>query len=156
MNSATRATTTAVILFTFKPFLPWARRNEWRKAPADKGLPGSPRDYAGQRAGVHHLLRRGPAPPRGGHRELHVPQPAYRVGVGVAHDLEAGRDGFLDVLAAEIETVRQPVHLEGDALLERHLERALEVQLVLRAAADVAALGVAEAAHVGVPERRLD
>ena len=61
-----------------------------------------------------------------------------------------------DVLAAQVEAVGQAVDLDCDALLERDLEHAVEVQRVLGPAVDVAARGVAEAAHVRVAQRRLD
>ena len=66
------------------------------------------------------------------------------------------RDRVADVLAAEVEPVRQPVDLDRDALLERDLVDALEVDGVLRAAADQPAGRVAEAAHVRVAQRLLD
>ena len=61
-----------------------------------------------------------------------------------------------DVLAAQVEAVGQPVDLDRDALLERDLEHALEVEGVLRPAADEPAGRVAEAAHVRVAQRLLD
>src|SRR5581483_12051014 len=69
---------------------------------------------------------------------------------------DAGRERLSDVLAAQVEAVRQPVDLERDACRERELEDAVEVERVLRPAADVAALWMAEAAHVRAPQRLLD
>ena len=57
--------------------------------------------------------------------------------------------------AAEVEARSRPVHLERDALLERDSVDVIEVEGVLRAAADQPARCVAEAAHVGIAQRRL-
>ena len=61
-----------------------------------------------------------------------------------------------DVLAAEVEPGGEAVDLERDAVLERDLEHALEVERVLRPAVDEPARRVAEAAHVRVAQRLLD
>ena len=83
-------------------------------------------------------------------------EPASRVRVGRADDLHAGAQRVADVLAAEVEAGGEAVDLERDAVLERDLEDALEVEGVLRAAADEPARRVAEAAHVRVAQRLLD
>ena len=140
MNSATMATTTAVILFTFKPFLPLGAPKRVGAKPLLK------KPYPDRRATMRDNGRvfttcsgGGPAAPRGARPTSSMfPSPRDRVGVGRADDLDAGRERLADVLAAQVEPVRQAVDLERDALLERDLERALEVERVLGPAADVA------------------
>ena len=56
--------------------------------------------------------------------------------VGRADDLTPAAQRVADVLAAQVEPVGQPVDLERDALLERDLVDALEVDRVLGAAVD--------------------
>ena len=67
-----------------------------------------------------------------------------------ADDFYAGFGRCAHVLVAEVQPVRQPVHLERDACLERDLEGALEVERVRRPVADQAAGRMAEA-----PDRRV-
>ena len=50
---------------------------------------------------------------------------------------QAGAQRLADVRPAEVEARGQAVDLDRDALLERDLEHALEVERVLRAPADV-------------------
>ena len=73
--------------------------------------------------------------------------------IGRAHDV---RDDGAHVLAGEVEPVRQAVHLERDAGLERDLDRPLEIEGVLRPVADQAAQRMAEAAHRRVAHRLRD
>jgi hypothetical protein len=77
------------------------------------------------------------------------------MGICRAHDLDSGTQGVAHVFAAQVEAVGEAVHLERDVLLEGQLEHAVKVEGVLRATVDVAAFGVAQAAHVGVSERLL-
>ena len=60
------------------------------------------------------------------------------------------------MLAAQVEPGGQAVDLERDPVLERDLVHPLEVERVLRPAADEPARRMAEAAHVGVAQRLLD
>ena len=61
-----------------------------------------------------------------------------------------------DVLAAKIESGGQAVDLQRDPVLERDGEHALEVERVLGPAGDEPARRMAEAAHVGIAQRRQD
>src|SRR3954453_5758115 len=106
-----------------------------------------------ERPGVDDVPRRGPAAPRRHDGEHHVLQPAYRVRVRRAHDPGAGGERVADMLAAQVEAVREAVDLERDPLLQRHLVDALQIEGVLGTPVDVAALRVAETADVGVAER---
>src|SRR4051794_36234575 len=85
-----------------------------------------------QRLGVHDVGGGRPTSAGGGHRQLHVPEPAHGMGVGGADDLHAGSKGVADVLAAKVEPVGEAVDLERDPFLERDLKDALEVESVLR------------------------
>src|SRR5207237_1054900 len=80
-------------------------------------------------AAAGHL--RGAAATGGVHGVGHVAEAAHRVRVRRADDAHACADGLTDVLAAEIEAVREAVDLERHARLERDLDRALEVERVL-------------------------
>src|SRR5215831_14556262 len=87
----------------------------------------------GQGARVEDVRRRGSAPAGGRDGELHVPEPARRVGVGGADDRNACFDREAHVRVAQVEPVREAVHLDRLPFLERDLERALEVKRVLPA-----------------------
>jgi hypothetical protein len=63
------------------------------------------------------------------------------VRVGGADDLHAGAECVAHVLAPEVEAVGEAVDLQCDAVLERELVDALEIDGVLRAAVDQAASG---------------
>src|SRR2546421_9607672 len=75
--------------------------------------------------------------------------------VGRADDLDTRFERAANVHAAEVEAVWESVHLERHVLLNSHLEDSLQLEGVLGSAVDVAALGMAQAAHVGVAKRRL-
>ena len=100
--------------------------------------------------------RRCPAAARRVDRVRHVAEPAHRVRVGRADDLDARTQRIAHVLAAEVQSIGQAVHLQGDAQLEREAEQPLQVDGVLRPAIDDPAGRVAEAAHVRVAQRRFD
>ena len=85
--------------------------------------------------------------------ELHVSQAANRVGIGRDNDLDARLDRPAHVLAAEVQPVREPVHLERDARFERHPEHLVQVERILRPVVDDPPLRVAQAADVRVPHR---
>ena len=125
-----------------------------RAAPRRGSSAAAGRDRSG-RVLTTSAARR-PAAARRRDRERHVLEPAHRVRVGRADDPHAGAQRVADVLAAQVEPVGQAVDLERDALLERDLEHALEVERVLRPAVDEPARRMAEAAHVRVAQRLLD
>ena len=85
-----------------------------------------------------------------------LPEPGDGVRVGRADDPRPGGDRLGDVGPAEVEPRRQAVDLERDAALDGERVGAVEVERVLRPAADHPPGRVAEAADVGVVERRLD
>ena len=62
-------------------------------------------------------------------------------------DRDAGLDGEANVGAGEVEPVGQPVHLERDAVAERHLDHPLEIECVRRPVVEDAALRLGEASH---------
>ena len=62
----------------------------------------------------------------------------------------------LHVDVAQVEPVRQAVHLQRHSLLERDLDQAIDVELVLGPAVDVPALRVRETGDVRVAQRLLD
>jgi hypothetical protein len=64
------------------------------------------------------------------------------VRVGRADDLQPGLDRLPDVDIPEVEPVRQAVHFQRHSLLERDLDQAIDVELVLGPAVDVSALRV--------------
>ena len=99
------------------------------------------------------------APPRRAvaTESCHVPEPAHRVRVGRADDLHARRERFAHVARGEIEPVRQAVHLQRDAGLERDLEDPLQVERVLGPVVEDPALRMREAAarpDAASPRRR--
>ena len=106
-----------------------------------------------QRPRVEHVRRPGASAPGRRHREVDVLEPARRVGVGRADDRDAGLPREADVLVAQVEPGRQPVHLDRAALLGEPGEDGLEVDRVRRAVVDQPPGRVAEAADVGRVER---
>src|SRR4051794_6532451 len=88
-------------------------------------------------------------------RELHVGEAAHGVRVGRADDPYTRAQRFAYVLPAQVQPGGESVDLDRDAMFARDLEDALEVERVLRAAADDAAQGMAQAAHGGVAQRLL-
>src|SRR3954453_14473411 len=118
--------------------------------PAPPGETCSPPEQGLDRERVHNGRGRCPAPPRGVHRVGHAPEPGGGGGVATARDPHPGGKPLADVVGRQVEPAREPVHLARDAGLEGHLERALEVEGVLRPVADDAAGGVAQAARGGV------
>ena len=104
------------------------KRVGWRaRASSRASLPAARSPSTSSRLRVFSTFGRGrPAAARRRDGELHVPEPARRVRVGRADDLHAGIDRLAHLLVAEVEPVGQAVRLDRDALLERHLERALE------------------------------
>ncbi len=60
------------------------------------------------------------------------------------------------MLAVEVQAGGEPVDLERDVVLARDLDHALEVERVLRSAADDPAQRMAQAAHGGMAQRLLD
>ena len=89
-----------------------------------------------QRPRVEHVRRPGASAPGRRHREVDVLEPARRVGVGRADDRDAGLPRETDVLVAQVEPGRQPVHLDRAALLGEPGEDDLEVDRVRRAMVD--------------------
>ncbi len=100
--------------------------------------------------------RGGRAAARRADRVRHVAQARDGVRVGRADDPRPGGDRLGDVGPAEVEPRRQAVDLERDAALDGERVGAVEVERVLRPAADHPPGRVAEAADVGVVERGLD
>ena len=82
-----------------------------------------------------------------------LPEPAHRVGVGRADDRDARRERLAHVRAGEVEPVREAVHLERDARLERDLEDPLQVERVLGPVVEDPALRMGEARRRRVAHR---
>ena len=75
-------------------------------------------EQLGERAGVEQVGGRRAAAARGADGELHVGEALGAVRVGRADDPHAGRDRVADVLALEVEPVREAVDLERHAVLD--------------------------------------
>ena len=90
------------------------------------------------------------------HRQGHVPQPGDRMRVGRTDDPRARLQGVAHVLAAEVQTRCQPIDLQCDPVLDRHLVDALQVDGVLGATGEQPPRRVAEAADVRVAQGMAD
>src|SRR6266545_262764 len=106
-----------------------------------------------ERPRVHHVLRAEPAAPGDPHA---VPDVREVLGdVGVRRD----RDPHASLLreparpVAQVEAFRHGVHLERDALLARHLEHGLQIELVRVAVPDAPAGRMAEHVDDARPQR---
>ena len=102
-----------------------------RRARGASGGDGLAAEAAGehlvQRPRVQHVRRPGASAPGRRHRQLHVLEAARRVRVGRADDRHTRLARQADVLVAQVEPGREPVHLDRAALLGEPGEDGLQV-----------------------------